>query len=110
LLSLLRSPELSNLSQLTIRGLVLHLGYLPNLNRKPFASRLRELSIGREGMIGGDALSHDAVISLLSSPSLPRLRRLRIPSIRPVEMTDDLMQRFGSRLECDFTLPAPRDA
>lgn len=107
LLSLLRSRELSRLSRLTIRGLVLHLGYLPNLNRKSFASRLRELSIGRAGMIGGDALSHDAVVNLLTSPSLPRLQRLRIPSVRPVEMTNDLLQRFGSRLDCDFAL-APR--
>jgi hypothetical protein len=61
-------------------------------------------------MIGGDALSHDAVVNLLTSPSLPRLRRLHIPSVRPVEMTNDLLQRFGSRLDCDFALPPRPDA
>jgi uncharacterized protein (TIGR02996 family) len=110
LLSLLRSPELSMLSRLTIGGLVLHLGYLPNLNRKPFVSRLRELSIGREAMFGGGGLSHDAVISLLTSPSLPRLQRLHIPSVRPIEMMNDLLQRFGPRLECDLAMPPGREA
>ena len=44
LLALLRSPELTSLARLDVIGLQLHLGFLPNLNRKPFLSRVRELA------------------------------------------------------------------
>lgn len=111
LLTLLRSTELANLSSLTLAGLSLHLGHLPNLNRKPFTSRLRALTIRPEEFPGGrDALSRDSVVNLLSSPSLPRLRRLRVPSVWPAEAIDGLQNQFGHRFECDTPPLMHRDA
>jgi uncharacterized protein (TIGR02996 family) len=105
LMALLRSREMKSLSRLQASGVQLHLGHVTNLNRKPFASRLRELWIVPGSTDAYGPVSRQSVVNLLSSPWLPRLQRLRVSSVSPISAIPELHQRFGARFVCDTTAP-----
>jgi uncharacterized protein (TIGR02996 family) len=101
LLALLRSKEMNNLARLHVFGMQLHLGHLPNFNRQPFASRLRELRLVPGSTDSMGPVSRQSVVNILSSPWLPRLGRLWVPSVSPISSVAELQQRFGPRFICD---------